>query len=168
MGKFSEEPGQREGAGTIDFLIVTNLISRPGWLIYSFLFIFRSMKNKNLFNRKDLKSYRLSLRNRSTSAEAELWDILKLKNLDGRKFRRQHSIGNYIVDFCCPSEKLIIELDGDPHGEYIKIQEDANRDKYLESLGFIVLRFENRFVFQDPEYLKNEIKKVFNKKRRSI
>jgi very-short-patch-repair endonuclease len=52
------------------------------------------MKNKNLFNRKDLKSYRLSLRNRSTSAEAELWDILKSKNLDGRKFRRQHSIGN--------------------------------------------------------------------------
>ena len=121
------------------------------------------MKNKNLFNRKGLKSYRLSLRNRSTSAEAELWDILKSKNLDGRKFRRQHSIGNNIVDFCCPSEKLIIELDGDPHGEYIKIQEDGNRDKYLESLGFIVLRFENRFVFQVPEYLKIEIRKVFNK-----
>jgi len=122
------------------------------------------MKNKNLFNKKGLKSYRLSLRNRSTSAEAVLWDILKSKNLDGRKFRRQHSIGNYIVDFCCPSEKLIIELDGDPHGEYHKIEEDANRDKYLESLGFAVLRFENRFVFQDPEYLKNEIRKVFNKK----
>jgi very-short-patch-repair endonuclease len=125
------------------------------------------MENKNLFNRKSLKSYRLSLRNRSTSVEAELWDILKSKNLDGRKFRRQHSIGNYIVDFCCPSEKLIIELDGDPHGEYHKIEEDKNRDKYLESLGFTVLRFENRFVFQDPEYLKNEIKKVFNKKEES-
>ena len=80
------------------------------------------MKNKNLFNRKGLKSYRSSLRNRSTSAEAVLWDILKSKNLDGRKFRRQYSIGSYIVDFCCPSEKLIIELDGDPHGEYHKIQ----------------------------------------------
>ena len=103
---------------------------RPGGagvVDYSFLYTFISMKNKNLFNRKGLKSYRSSLRNRSTSAEAELWDILKSKNLDGRKFRRQHSIGNYIVDFCCPSEKLIIELDGDPHGEYIKIQEDANR-----------------------------------------
>ena len=122
------------------------------------------MENKNLFNRKSLKSYRLSLRNRSTSAEAELWNILKSKNLYGRKFRRQHSIGNYIVDFCCPSEKLIIELDGDPHGEYHKIEEDKSRDKYLESLGFTVLRFENRFVFQDPEYLKNEIRKVFNKK----
>jgi len=126
------------------------------------------MKNKILFNRKDLKSYRSSLRNRSTSADAELWNILKSKKLDGRKFRRQHSIGNYIVDFCCPSEKLVIELDGDPHGEYHKIQEGEKRDKYLESLGFTVLRFENRFVFQDPEYLKNEIRKAFNIKKESI
>ncbi len=57
-------------AGIIDFLIVTNFISRPGWLIYSFLFTFISMKNKNLFNRKDLKSNRLSLRNRSTLVKA--------------------------------------------------------------------------------------------------
>jgi very-short-patch-repair endonuclease len=58
-----------------------------------------------------------------------------------------------------------MELDGDPHGEYYKIQKDENRDKYLESLGFNVLRFENRIVFQDPEYLKNEIKKVIIKKK---
>ena len=122
------------------------------------------MKNINLFNRKDLKSYRSILRNKATSAEAALWHILKSKQLEGRKFRRQYSIGSYIVDFCCPSEKLIIELDGDPHGEYKKIQEDEIRDKYLESLGFNVLRFENRFVFQEPEYLKNEIRKFINKK----
>jgi very-short-patch-repair endonuclease len=61
------------------------------------------MKNKNLFNRKVLKSFR-PLRNRSTSAEAALWGMLKSKKLDGRKFRRQYSIGSYIVDFCCPSE----------------------------------------------------------------
>ena len=123
------------------------------------------MKNKNLFNRKGVKFFGSSLRNRSTSSEAALWDILKSKNLDGRKFRRQYSIGNCIVDFCCPSEKLIIELDGDPHGEYRKIQEDENRDKYLESLGFTVLRFENRFVFQEPEYLINEIRKFINKEK---
>jgi very-short-patch-repair endonuclease len=121
------------------------------------------MKNKNLFNRRGLKYFRSSLRNRSTSAEAVLWEIIKSKQLDGRKFRRQYSIGSYIVDFCCPSEKLIIELDGDPHGEYHKIEEDEIRDKYLEGLGFNVLRFENRFVFQEPEYLKNEIRKVINK-----
>jgi very-short-patch-repair endonuclease len=72
------------------------------------------MINNNLFNRKNTKAFRSSLRNRSTSAEAALWNILKSKNLDGRKFRRQYSIDKYIVDFICPSEKLIIELDGAP------------------------------------------------------
>jgi len=122
------------------------------------------MNNKNLFNRKGLKSFRSSLRNRSTSAEAALWEMLKSRKPDGRKFRRQCSIGYYIVDFCCPSEKLIIELDGYPHGEYHKIQEDEIRDNYLEGFGFTVLKFENRFVFQEPEYLKSEIRKVINKK----
>src|SRR3989339_1438879 len=137
---------------------------RPGWLIYSFLFNLISMINKNLFNRKDLKSFRSSLRNTSTSAEAELWEELKSKKLEGRKFRRQYSIGSYIVDFCCPSEKLIIELDGDPHRESQKIEKDEIRDNYLEGLGFIVLRFENRFVFQEPEYIKSKIRKVLNKR----
>jgi very-short-patch-repair endonuclease len=89
--------------------------------------------------------------------------MLKSRKLEGRKFRRQYSIGSYIVDFCCPADKLIIELDGDPHGEYHRIQKDEIRDKYLENLGFAVLRFENRFVFQDPEYLKGEISKILNK-----
>ena len=165
MGKFSEEPGRSEGAGLTDYLIFTKFVSRPGWLIYSFLLNFMSMNNKNLFNRKDLKSFRSCLRKRSTSAEAELWELLKSKKLEGRKFRRQYSIGNYIVDFCCPSEKLIIELDGDPHGEYYKIQKDEIRDNYMANLGFTVVRFENRFVFQEPEYIKSEIAKVFNKKQ---
>jgi len=123
------------------------------------------MKNQNLFNRKSLKFFRSTLRNKSTSAEAALWNILKSKKLDLRKFRRQHSIGNYIVDFFCASEKLIIELDGNPHGAYHKIEKDENRDKYLEGFGFTVLRFENRFVFREPEYLKSEIRKAINKRK---
>jgi len=119
----------------------------------------------NLFNRKSLKSFRSILRKRGTSAEAALWNLLKSKSLEGRKFRRQYSIGNYIVDFCCVSDKVIIELDGNPHGEYHRIQKDEARDKYIESLGFTVLRFENRFVFQDAEYVKDEIMKVINKNR---
>jgi very-short-patch-repair endonuclease len=122
------------------------------------------MENKNLFNRNGLKSFRASLRNSSTSAEAALWEMLKSKKLDGRKFRRQYSIGYYIVDFCCPSEKLIIELDGDPHGEYQKITKDEYRDDHLGTLGFTVLRFENRFVFQEPEFIKREIRRVINNK----
>ena len=123
------------------------------------------MKNNNLFNRKSFKSLRSSLRNNSTSAEAALWNILKSRNLEGRKFRRQYGIDKYIVDFCCPSEKLAIELDGAPHGEYHRIQEDANRDKYIESLGFTIIRFENRLVFQEPEFIKNEILKFFHRER---
>ena len=121
------------------------------------------MDNKHLFNRKRLKPLRSYLRNNSTSAESALWNQLKSKNLEGRKFRRQQSIGNYIVDFYCPSEKLIVELDGDPHGDPIQIQKDITRDKYLEELEFTVLRFENRFVFQEQEIVLNEIRKVFRK-----
>jgi very-short-patch-repair endonuclease len=106
------------------------------------------MKDKNIFNRKSLKSFRSSLRNNSTSAEATLWVMLKSKKLEGKKFRRQYGIGRYIADFCCPSEKLIIELDGNSHGEYHKIQKDEKRDKFLESLGFTILRFETDLYFR--------------------
>ena len=89
---------------------------------------------------------------------------MKSKKLDGRKFRRQHSIGKYIVDFYCPSEKLIVELDGKPHGDYIQIEKDTIRDRYLEELGLTVIRFENKSVFQEPEFVLNEIKKGFKEK----
>lgn len=108
-------------------------------------------------NRESLKDTRQYLRTHSTSAEAELWKHIKNKQLAGRKFRRQHSINNYIVDFYCSEEKLIIELDGDPHGDYIQIQKDEIRDHILEESGYKILRFENRFVFQDIEWVKKEI-----------
>ncbi|RYE27478.1 MAG: DUF559 domain-containing protein, partial [Sphingobacteriales bacterium] len=78
---------------------------------------------------------------------------------DGRKFRRQHSIGNYIVDFYCPSEKLIIELDGEYHFTQEGIEYDKHRTAYLTSFGFRVIRFENKLVFEKPEYVLAEIKK---------
>ncbi len=109
-------------------------------------------------NRIELKEFRKRLRNRSTSAEATLWNMLKNKKLEGKKFRRQHSLGNFIVDFYCSSDKLIIELDGDPHGDYFQIQRDEKRDAELEEKGFTVLRFENRFVFQEPEFVIDTIK----------
>lgn len=112
-------------------------------------------------NSKYLKPIRKHLRNRSTSAEAALWSELKNRRLDGRKFRRQHSIGNYIVDFYCPEENLIIELDGEVHGSYIKIEEDKERDIELSRSGYKVLRFENRFVFQDIEWLKEQVRNNF-------
>jgi hypothetical protein len=70
------------------------------------------MKNRNSFNRKELKSLRSSLRKNSTCAEAALWEMLKSKRLDGRKFRRQYSIGNYIADQ--PPRPALAERDTPP------------------------------------------------------
>jgi very-short-patch-repair endonuclease len=122
-----------------------------------------SNQSKYSSNKVELKPIRKSLRNRSTSAEATLWTLLKNRQIEGRKFRRQHSIENFIVDFYCSFEKLIIELDGDPHGDYIQIQKDENRDKFFEEKGYKVIRFENRFVFQDPDWVIETIKQIFNK-----
>ena len=68
-----------------------------------------------LHNREQLKSTRRQLRQQLTPAEAKLWSVLQHSQLAGRKFRRQHSIGKYIVDFYCSSEQFIIELDGAAH-----------------------------------------------------
>ena len=73
------------------------------------------MTHRNFHNLNTVKYRRRSLRRKLTLAEAVLWDLLKNKKLDGRKFRRQHSIDKYIVDFYCPSERLAVELDGEHH-----------------------------------------------------
>ena len=104
------------------------------------------MKRK-IHNLKHLKSFRKDLRNRGTSSEAFLWKHLKNSQLSGRKFRRQHSIENYIVDFYCPKERLIIELDGEIHLNPSAEEKDNFRTERLEALGFTVIRFENRMVF---------------------
>jgi very-short-patch-repair endonuclease len=96
----------------------------PGWLIRSFL------------------------RNSSTSAEAVLWTYLKPASIDGRKFRRQHSIGKYIADFYFPSEKLILELDGEPHGDYIQIEKDKIRDKFLKGLALLYFDLKTGWYFR--------------------
>ncbi len=107
------------------------------------------MRQKQVMNVNYLSDKRRELRNNMTSAEAALWKELKGGKLGNKKFRRQHSIGNYIVDFCCPAEKLIIELDGQVHLDAQNSIKDIERDAELKSLGFTVLRFENRVVFLD-------------------
>jgi very-short-patch-repair endonuclease len=121
--------------------------------------------DKHLFNKKELGKYRTTLRKNLTSAEASLWTLLKARQVSGCKFRRQHSIGNFIVDFCCPKKMLIIEPDGNIHGENQQILKDELRDNYLKELGFTVLRFENKLVFQDPKFFINEIEKCLFKKK---
>ena len=115
------------------------------------------LKMSTLHNRKYLKPVRKYLRNHATSAEATLWDMLKKSQVGGFKFRRQHSIGNFIVDFYCPSLQLVIELDGEPHADLINIALDEERDKFINQNGITVFRYENRWVFEYPELIKQEI-----------
>ncbi len=106
------------------------------------------MKNK-VHNHKYLEARRKELRKKLTIAEATLWRHLQRKQLKGRKFRRLHSIKNYVVDFYCVSEKIIIELDGAIHLDFAQQNYDYERTQVLESLGFKVLRFENKLIFEN-------------------
>jgi very-short-patch-repair endonuclease len=116
-----------------------------------------------LHNRNYLKDYRRELRNNLTPAEAELWKHLKNGQLNDRKFRRQHSIGNYILDFYCPSERLAVELDGQVHNSAIAEHFDYERDNILKELGIKVLRFENKDVFENLSAVLQEISSNFSK-----
>ena len=75
----------------------------------------------------------------------------------------QHSIGNYIVDFYCPAEKLVVELDGAHHFTDDGLQYDNVRTEYLKTLGIRVVRFENRVVFEQTQYALNLISDSFSK-----
>ena len=110
-----------------------------------------------LNNLSYLKEQRKALRNESTPAEIALWQMLKGKNT-GYKFRRQHSIGNYILDFYCSAVHLAVELDGDVHNSFEAEEYDEKRTQYLYNTEKIrVLRFENKDVFDNPTGVLREI-----------
>ncbi|MEM8599252.1 MAG: endonuclease domain-containing protein [Bacteroidota bacterium] len=101
------------------------------------------------------------LRTHGTTAEATLWRALKNCQLAGRRFRRQHGIGAYIVDFYCPAERLAVELDGAPHFTPDGHVRDALRDRALAAAGVRVLRFESRMVFENPDAVLDTIRAAF-------
>ena len=104
-----------------------------------------------LYNRCELKSKRKTLRNNSTKAEIILWRYLKHSQLNGRKFRRQHSIGPYIVDFYCPEKRVVIELDGPVHEKDEQKIYDKKRQKYIEAVDIRIVRFQNEEVINNVE-----------------
>jgi very-short-patch-repair endonuclease len=108
---------------------------------------------KQVNNLLKLKPFRTELRNNLTPAEATLWKVLKNNNHLNRKFRRQHSVGNYVLDFYCPAEKLAVELDGEVHFNNAAREHDGVRRAFLSSCGIRVLRFENKSVFKDLEWV---------------
>ena len=97
-----------------------------------------------------------NLRNNPTEAERALWRHIRLRQMDGRKFRRQQPMGRYIVDFVCLEEKVIIEIDGGQHAG--QATSDADRTGWLEARGFRVLRFWNHEVLGNIEGVKEAIR----------
>jgi very-short-patch-repair endonuclease len=79
--------------------------------------------------------------------------------VNGKKFRRQYSIGNYIVDFYCPEKRLAIELDGQVHQSDVVYVHDLEKDAFLKSQNITLLRFENRLIFENLEWVIGKIKK---------
>lgn len=84
------------------------------------------------------------LRQPLTPAEQKLWSVLRNRNLGGYKFRRQHPIGHFIVDFYCAEKHLVIEIDGDVHSQ--QLEYDLARTDWLQSLGYTVLRYQNQQI----------------------
>jgi very-short-patch-repair endonuclease len=96
------------------------------------------------------------MRQHPTQAEALLWSYLRMKNLGGYKFRRQHIINTYIVDFYCPQCKLILEVDGPIH-EKQQVY-DLSRELNLIAMGYKILRFKNdEVIYHTDEVLKKII-----------
>ncbi len=109
----------------------------------------------NIFNHSKLLERRKRLRKEITPEEYKLWFYLKGKNFNV-KFRRQHGIGPYIVDFYCKEKNLILEIDGLQHLQNKNY--DKERDEYLKTLGFKVLRFWNNEIDKNIEDVITRIK----------
>ena len=92
-----------------------------------------------------------------TKSETVLWQALR-SEFKGIKFRRQHPVGDYIADFLCLTEKLVIEVDGGYHNEPLQQQEDQWRTEYLEGKGYRVIRFTNEEVDTNVKGVISKIK----------
>lgn len=105
----------------------------------------RMQQEKNHWrSSKGMQARAREMRRAMTPAERKLWSQLRLKQGDGAHFRRQHAVGPYIVDFFCAKAKLVIEVDGDSHGNPEQEEYDAERTVWLdEQKDYLVIRFWN-------------------------
>ena len=88
-----------------------------------------------------------SLRKSMSDAERKLWHALRANKLDGARFRRQHPIRQYVVDFVCLERRVIVEVDGGQHTEHAHMSADARRDRWLAAEGYSVLRVSTTEVY---------------------
>lgn len=108
-----------------------------------------------------LKTFQKTLRDQSTAAEHRLWQYLRNRRLLGHKFRRQHILQGYIVDFVCLEKKLVIELDGGQHSDQVSY--DSARTNTLEQDGFQVIRFWNDEALKNTQTVLDVILDALNK-----
>ena len=114
-----------------------------------------------------LKARRRELRNNPTPAEAILWKHLQRRQMLGKKFRRQYSIGRYIVDFFCVECDIGVELDGAPHFRELRAEYEAERTAFLQGLGIELIRFENRTVHQNIQAVLETIRQAIQNRTAS-
>ncbi|MFA5604419.1 MAG: DUF559 domain-containing protein [Dehalococcoidales bacterium] len=112
--------------------------------------------------RENLKKPSRKLRHKMTNTERYLWSKLKMKQLNGYQFYRQKPIGNYIVDFYCPSAKMVIEIDGSQHFYDDGLEHDKERDAYINNLGLKALRFTSVDVLKNLEGVIDKILENMN------
>ncbi|MBL6964017.1 MAG: endonuclease domain-containing protein [Bacteroidetes bacterium] len=122
------------------------------------------MKNVKEVNKANLKTIRRLHRNRPTPWELKLWQFLKERQMDGHKFRRQVSIHDYVVDFCCLDLKLVIELDGGGHLHPKQQKKDRAREMDLEKWGYSIIRFYNNGIDENL----NEVLEIISSKCKEL
>ena len=121
-------------------------------------------KDIQKYNRPEQKDLRQQLRNGGEAPEAVMWTLLKGRQLEGMKFRRQFGVGPYVLDFYCPEIKLGVELDGAPHFKFGNFGRDDVREDYLfREHGIKILRFENRDLFYNSAGVVNSILNMIRK-----
>ncbi len=113
-----------------------------------------------------LRNRARQLRRQQTDVETKLWIRLRDRQLCGAKFRRQHPIGPYIVDFCCPDRGLVVELDGGQHAE--QTLADQARTRFLEADGYRVVRFWDHEVLDSMDTILEEIVRLLSNPHPSL
>ncbi len=108
----------------------------------------------------NLPEYARLMRSHLTKTEAQMWEVLRDRRLDGHKFRRQQIIGSFIVDFVCQEKKLIIEIDGSIHQDKQQTLLDRERESFLTSQGYRIIRFTNEDVHEYYSWVIGKIREA--------
>lgn len=117
----------------------------------------RVQKEKKMKLDPQLLVFAKTMRHTATDAENLMWQLIRAKRFMNLKFRRQHVIAPYIVDFYCHEISLVIELDGSQHGTDDAIEYDAERTKFLEALNLKVVRYWNHEVLQNMDVVLEDL-----------